>query len=456
MKIKYLKRITSIFLAVLLLFAVTSCNKEKADSSKKDTSTPATTQEETSSQESQKQESKKVVEITYPTFRVGSHNAAAAETEYLRQFEEKFGDRIKIIVEELPSDQAYYDKMKILAASSELPDVVEGNFGVLEAAIKNGQAIDLTPYVDADPEYKEIIGAAAIEANTIDGKLYSISNNRQLIGYFYNKEIFKKVGIEPAKTWSEFMDNCEKIKQAGYIPLSLMTGENCWTTNLILASIIGTSGEEGNEFMNTLYPETYQKPYVIEALTMVQKMLQDYTTEDALGSIYANTANHFLTEKTAIIANGPWMTPDFSNTEKAAEGFADKVGVAIYPEGGVVSQYERGYSICAKTKEKQDAAFEFIKFKTDANGQKIHLELAGVLPLTAKIEFSEEFKKNNPLVIDLLAQADNAKYRYRTVGATSYPSVDDAFSKLYPELVAGKVTPAEMAQKLDEAAAKNK
>ena len=133
---------------------------------------------------------------------------------------------------------------------------------------------------------------------------------------------------------------------------------------------------------------------------MVQKMLQEYTTDDALGSIYANTANHFLTGKTAIIANGPWMTPDFSDPEKAAEGFADKVGVALFPESGAVSQYERGYSICAKTKEKQDAAFEFIKFKTDANGQKIHLELAGVLPLTANIEFSEEYKQKNPLVVN--------------------------------------------------------
>lgn len=450
MKNAFSRKATAVILAALLSAAAAGCAQQAAGPEAA-TAQPAVTTPEASPQPPQE-----VIEITYPTFRVGAHNAAAAETEYLKQFEEKFGDRIKVVVEALPSDQAYYDKMKILAASSELPDVVEGNFGVLEAAIKNGQVIDLQSYVDADAQYKSEIGEEALKANTIDGKLYSISNGMQMVGYFYNKEIFEKAGIQPAKTWPEFMENCEKLKSAGFVPLSLMTGENCWTTNLILASIIGTSGEEGNKFMNTKYPETYQKPFVNDAFTMVQKMLKDYTTEDALGAIYANAANHFLTGKTAIIANGPWMTPDFSNTEKAPEGFDKKVGVAIFPEGGVISQFERGFSICAKTKEKQDAAFEFIRFKTNANGQKIHLELAGVLPLTSNIEFSEEFKQKNPLVVDLVKLSDQVKYRYQSVGATCYPSVDDAISKLYPELVSGKLSPADMTRKLDEAAAKNK
>ena len=99
-----------------------------------------------------------------------------------------------------------------------------------------------------------------------------------------------------------------------------MTGENCWTTNLILSSIIGTSGEEGNEFMNINgYIQDYDESFVAEAYDMIRTMLKDYSLPDAIGSDYATTANHFLNEETAIIANGPWMTPDFSNTEKAAE-----------------------------------------------------------------------------------------------------------------------------------------
>ena len=48
------------------------------------------------------------------------------------------------------------------------------------------------------------------------------------------------------------------------------------------------------------------------------------------------------------------MTPDFSNTEKAAEGFADKVDVALFPENGTISQFERGYSIAKSDKATED------------------------------------------------------------------------------------------------------
>ncbi len=38
--------------------------------------------------------------------------------------------------------------------------------------------------------------------------------------YFYNKEIFAEVGVEPPKNWEEFKDICAKIKAAGYTPLA--------------------------------------------------------------------------------------------------------------------------------------------------------------------------------------------------------------------------------------------
>ena len=162
--------------------------------------------------------------------------------------------KITINIEEMPSDQEYYNQMLVRASSNTLPDVFEGNNGVLELAVQNGIAVDMNPYVEADPEYAKELGEDALEfgRNWEDGGLYNISYGRQSIGYFYNKEMFEEAGITPATTWDEWMSNLETLKTSGVCsaPLSSMTGENCWTTNLILSSIIGTSGEEGNEFMN--------------------------------------------------------------------------------------------------------------------------------------------------------------------------------------------------------------
>lgn len=403
------------------------------------------------------------VELNIATFRVGTHSAAAAEARYFKEFQEYYNgiDRQKITlnIEEMPSDEEYYNQMKIRAASNTLPDVFEGKDGVLELAIENGIAVDMTDYVNADPQYKKELGenTIAFGSDWADGGLYNISYGLQAIGYFYNKDMFKEAGIEPAKTWDEWMENLETLKEKEVCkaPLSMMTGENQWTTNLVLASLIGTSGETGNKFMNTRYVDTYQTPEVIDAFEKIQTMLKDYSLPDAVGSDYATAANHFLNQETAIIANGPWMTPDFSDTDKAEEGFADKVGVALFPEDGAVYQLERGYSIAKSTKEKEDAAFKFIQFKTSAYGQSIHLEEAGVLPLTSDVEMSDTFKAANPQVVELVESLNGIKYPYQTFDVISYPTVLNALGTLYPQLVDGTLTAEDLAARLDDEAKKD-
>ncbi|GKX30789.1 sugar ABC transporter substrate-binding protein [Vallitalea longa] len=435
-----LKKAMALMITLTMVFTLAACgNKDKKSDESSNGSKP--------------------VEITYATFMVGSHVSAAAEKEVLDEFNKKYEGKIKVKVEELPSDDAYVNKMKALAASGALPDVINGKNGLRELAVKNGQAVDLIPFLEADEEWNKYVGEGAINySKTDDGKLYSIANQQQLVGYFYNKDMFEKTGITPAKTWDEFMSNNEKLKENGYTPLAMMTGENAWTTNLWLAAIIGTNGEEGNKYMNTNYPESYNNDLVVNALTMVQKCLKDYTTPDAIGAIYANSANNFLQENTAIIANGPWMVPDFTDTSKAKEGLADRVGVSLYPNDGIVTQYEIGYVLCTndKSKEEQDAALEFLKFKTGKEAQKIFLEKSGALPLTANVELSDEYKKANPLVVDLIDLSTKAKYGFENMDNTAYSSVIEEFSLSYPELVYGGITPEEMATKLTEAADKHK
>lgn len=436
-----LKKAMALMVTLTMIFTLAACgskdNKKTGESSKEN----------------------KPVEITYATFMVGSHVSAAAEQEVLDEFNKKYEGKIKVNVEELPSDDAYVNKMKALAASGALPDVINGKNGLRELAIKNGQAVDLIPFLEADEEWNKYVGEGAVNySKTDDGKLYSIANQQQIVGYFYNKDMFEKTGITPAKTWDEFMSNNEKLKENGYTPLAMMTGENAWTTNLWLAAMIGTNGEEGNKFMNTTYPDSYDNELVVNALTMVQKCLKDYTTPDAIGAIYANSANNFLQENTAIIANGPWMVPDFTDTSKAKEGLVDRVGVALYPNDGIVTQYEIGYVLCTngKSEEEQEAALEFLKFKTGKEAQKIFLEKSGALPLTANVELSDEYKEANPLVVDLINLSTKAKNGFQNMDNTAYSSVIEEFSLSYPELVYGGITPEEMASKLTEASNKNK
>lgn len=404
------------------------------------------------------QNGNEVVEIDYATGWVGSHVSAKAETKVIEEFNKQYEGKIKVNIEELPSDDAYVKKMKTLAASKALPDVVHGKEGIRELAVKNGQAVDLIPFLEEDAEWKKYVGDAATQFNKDGDKLYSIANAKQIVGYFYNKDMFSKAGIEPAKTWDEFMENNEKLKAAGFTPLALMTGENAWTSNLWLAAMVGTSGDEGYDFMHTMYPDSYENDAFIKGLGMMQKCLAEYTTSDAVGAIYANAANNFCQEKAGMIANGPWMTSDFSDPEKSTEGFVDKVGVAIFPESGLVEQYETGYTLCTNGEDEavQNAALEFMKFKTGKRAQEIFLEELGALPLTENVVMSEEYKEKNPLVAELVELSNSNECDFYNIDITSVASAIEAYAANYPDLAMGSMTPEDMAKKITEAAAKSK
>ncbi|QQZ61898.1 extracellular solute-binding protein [Paenibacillus sonchi] len=438
---------------LILALSVSACGSQN---SSENSGTSATAAPTASGQANDAPAAKAPVKISYLTFRVGTHASAKLEEEQIKQFNAKYGKEVEVVVEEIPSDSAYEDKLKILAVSGDVPDVVMGKNGINDILIKGNLVTPFNDYLDKDPEWKAEVGEAALAANTRDGKVWSISDQKQNIGYFYNKEMFEKAGIQPAQTWDEFMSNNEKLKAAGFVPLALMTGENAWTTNLILAALVGTNGEAGNTFMNTLHPTDFNTPEMIQALNMMKTMLEKYTTKDALGAGYANAANAFSQNKAAMIANGPWMIGDFSDPTKSSADFDKKVGVAAYPDNSLISTYEVGYMIGAKTPETRDAAEKFIRFKTGIEGQTIALEYGNVMPVSNKIQPSDALKQKYPLFVESIKLAQQTQVHYQSFDSIVYPNITDAWKSLYPKLVFGQSTAEEIAKELTEIAAKHK
>ena len=394
------------------------------------------------------------VVLNYPHYDVGTQLSVPWWQAVYKRFNDKYAGKITVNIEEIPTDTLYAEKMKVLAATRQLPDVVDGKNGIRDLAIQNGQAVELTPFLNRDPDYRDkAIGPAALSANTrADGKIYSITAGSQVIGYYYNKDLFQKAGISPAQTWDEWFSNCDKLKAIGVAPIAMMTGENSWTTNLILSVMVASRGQAGQTFMNTLHPQSYQIPEMIGGLTDIQRCLMNYTTPDALGANYANAANNFLMEQAAIIANGPWMIADFANPDKTAPGFDKKVAWSMYPGNGLVTSYAEGYVLCSPP-ERADAGWTFLQALTDRDSQIDALRLMGALPVAVDLQIPDDVRQSMPMVVDHANAVGKMKYHGNTFDVVSYSSVVDAFGRYYPQLASGALTPAAMAAQLDAAAA---
>lgn len=396
--------------------------------------------------------------INYPTFQCGVNTASPVVDQLIEEFNAEYAGKYRIQKEDVPGDANYVDKIKVQLGTGDLPPVVYGGgYNLLDLALAKDVVVDLTSYVEADPEWKALYSDVALTTNSRDGKIYASSSEGSLIGYFYNKELFEKAGIaEPAKTWDEFWEQCDKLKAAGITPLALDTADSAWVTSLWAGAMIATSGDEGYEFMKQMNPIDYNNQPTINAFTNVQKMLQEYTTLDAIGGKYEHAANNFLSGQAAMIANGPWMIGDFSDETKTTADFADKVGVAIFPGNFVYDAPIQGYFVTKQDDPAlEEAAVEMVKFFTSAHAQQVALEVQGMVPASSTVEITETAKQNYPLLVEFLDLAEGATVRTDNLQATMYPNLLDVVSQDLPLLASGEMTPTEFCQTLSTEAAKN-
>lgn len=399
-----------------------------------------------------------VVTINYPTFQCGVNTAAPVIQKLTEEFNQQYAGKYQIKIEEVPGDQNYIDKIKVQLGTGDLPPVIYGGgYNLLDLAIAKDVAVDITDKVNADAEWKKLYSDTAMTADSRNGKIYASSSENSLVGYFYNKELFQKAGItEPAKTWDEFFKQCDTLKAAGITPLAMDTADSAWVTQLWMGAMVATSGDSGLKFMKTMNPKDYSTPEMLAAVTNIQKMLKNYTTEDAIGGKYENAANNFLSGQAAMIANGPWMIGDFSDTTKTTADFAAKVGVAVYPGNFVYDAPIQGYIVTKQKDPKvQEAAIEMVKFFTNAHAQQTALELQGMVPASSSVEVTDAAKQKYPLLSDFLTIAKAADKRSDNMQSTMYPNLLDVQSQNLPLLFSGEMDPTAYCKALSDAAAKN-
>jgi multiple sugar transport system substrate-binding protein len=79
--------------------------------------------------------------------------------------------------------------------------------------VKAGQFADVSDVWAASGLSESLASAKA--SMTIDGKQWGVPYTYYQWGIYFNKDVYKQVGVEVPKTWDQFIANCAKFKAAG-------------------------------------------------------------------------------------------------------------------------------------------------------------------------------------------------------------------------------------------------
>jgi len=142
---------------------------------------------------------------------------------------EKLNPKVDVRVELKPGE-GYQEWIRAQFATG-APEASLVNANVVADLLNAKKFLDLAPYLDKISPYtnkpwREDMDEGAIRNMTdpIEGRINVLNLETVQVLWFYNKEIFDKVGITdvPSQpTWSQFIGWCQTLKDAGYIPLAI-------------------------------------------------------------------------------------------------------------------------------------------------------------------------------------------------------------------------------------------
>lgn len=116
-----------------------------------------------------------------------------------------------------------------------MPDLINawGQPSFLNEIIDAGLLAELNQ--DDYADYGFISGS--LDGFSKDGKLYGLARNTDVMGFYYNKALFKENGWEVPTTYTELLALSSKISDAGLIPCS-MDGSDKWPLSIFINDLM--------------------------------------------------------------------------------------------------------------------------------------------------------------------------------------------------------------------------
>ncbi|WP_290053723.1 ABC transporter substrate-binding protein [Amycolatopsis solani] len=123
-------------------------------------------------------------------------------------------NKVKLTV--FPAD-SYQQKVGTAAGARQLPDLLAADVVYAPNYAAKGLFLDVTARVNQLP-FKGTLAAAHVKAATFEGKHYAVPHDIDLSALFYNKVLFTRAGLDPAKppsTMDEVVAAARKVTALG-------------------------------------------------------------------------------------------------------------------------------------------------------------------------------------------------------------------------------------------------
>jgi len=323
---------------------------------------------------------------------------------------EELNPHVSIVTEDLENEQ-YKNKLKILSATNELPDV-----GLTWAAGF------LSPYVEGelfsplddllDGEYADSFIPGTTEAFAIDGHTYALPLEFNVAPIFYNKEIFRQFRLEIPTTLDELKHVITVLAEQNFTPIALGNKDR-WTGSLWYMYLADRYAGHGALADALEGRASFLTDDLLKAAEEVQSLVDNQAFIRGFNGLSNEEARaEFLSGRAAMYLMGSWMVPDFTTNMDIPQEYRDNVGFFKFPVAtggkGTIDDWIGGPGVglfVAENSQVKEEAKRFVKYFVERWGELAVAE-AGVIPATKVDTSSFDLPQ---LYLDLFHEVNRAR-----------------------------------------------
>ena len=385
--------------------------------------------------------SDKQVEIVYAS----GVDVTGATDKLIAAFEDK-NPNITVKRQEMPADTGASHDQYVTTFSSKSAEIDVFDADVIwPAEFAQAQyALELDRFIEADGINMEDYFPGTVQSGNFNGRQYAMPKYTDAGLLFYRKDIVET----PPKTWDELFEMASELKGKEGTEFGYLMQANQYEgmiTNAVefIASYGGEIVDENNEVV-------VNSPETIAGITkMVEFVNSDFVPSNILSFQETETNNAWVGGQSVFARNWPYMQS--TSEDKEASKVAGNVGFAVLPSGDDTNAATLGgwMSMINRYSENQEAAWEFVKFMSGPEGQKISAVDGGRAPTLEALYDDEEVKEAAVLFAneEFVATLQNAVPR---PVSPIYPLISNIMQVELSKALAKDITPEEAAKNMQD------
>ena len=344
----------------------------------------------------------------------------------------------------------------------DVPDICWPGWGMdYWKLIAEGQIAPVDEYLseqafDQKKPWKDTFVQSLLRKGQFNGKQYIVAVNNNVLGWWYDADLFSKNGWMPPRTYPELLSVCKEIKAKGIEPITYQ-GKYLYyvLAGFVYPWVISLAGVDAFNDAQDLKPGAWKSPAFLQAAVMVAELRdREYFAAGALGKTHLQAQTDFASGKAAIIPCGTWLANENKQDFEAHPNFKLTFLMPSTVPGGkgdptAIGTGTEDWVLPAKSKHPQ-IAMEFFKFLTSLENSKQFVR--------AKQTFTTIIGSEKTELPENLQDAAVAFGRSKTIWSAQYqqwyPGLKKNTEDAMKKLLSGDYTPQQCVDAMEQAAQK--